>query len=72
MFSSFQKAWVAKLSSERPTVAFHASINNWFGKHALIQLLRQFSKVCTQTNIDNNLLHILCLLLSEADEHIVT
>lgn len=39
------KAWVAKLSSERPTVAFHASINNWFGKHALIQLLRQFSKL---------------------------
>lgn len=39
------KAWVAKLSSERPTLAFHASINNSFGKGALINLLRQFGKL---------------------------
>lgn len=42
---SFQKAWVAILSQERPTLAFHASITNPFGKGALINLLRQFSKV---------------------------
>nr|ODN97816.1 nucleolar GTP-binding protein 2 [Cryptococcus depauperatus CBS 7855] len=35
--------WVKHLSLTAPTVAFHASINNSFGKGALIQLLRQFS-----------------------------
>lgn len=40
-----QKRWVAILSSEYPTLAFHASVKNPFGKGALIQLLRQFSKV---------------------------
>jgi len=39
------KQWVAILSKERPTLAFHASINNSFGKGALINLLRQFSKL---------------------------
>nr|CAB3250084.1 nucleolar GTP-binding protein 2-like [Phallusia mammillata] len=39
------KAWVATLSSEHPTVAFHASITNPFGKGALINLLRQFGKL---------------------------
>lgn len=39
------KKWVAILSSEYPTVAFHASITNPFGKGALINLLRQFSKL---------------------------
>ena len=34
--------WVRVLSEERPTLAFHASITNSFGKAALIQLLRQF------------------------------
>ena len=37
--------WVAILSAEYPTLAFHASINNSFGKGALIQLLRQFGKL---------------------------
>lgn len=37
------RAWVKHLSSERPTLAFHASITNSFGKGSLIQLLRQFS-----------------------------
>lgn len=39
--------WVKHLSKEAPTIAFHASINNSFGKGSLIQLLRQFSKVHT-------------------------
>ncbi|KAJ4459127.1 putative Nuclear/nucleolar GTPase 2 [Paratrimastix pyriformis] len=37
--------WVQVLSKEYPTVAFHASINNPFGKGALIQLLRQFVRL---------------------------
>ncbi|PVV01863.1 hypothetical protein BB560_003706 [Smittium megazygosporum] len=37
--------WVKYLSRERPTLAFHASVNNSFGKGTLIQLLRQFSKL---------------------------
>jgi len=37
--------WVALLSQEYPTLAFHASLTNPFGKGALIQLLRQFGKL---------------------------
>lgn len=37
--------WVAILSTEYPTLAFHASLTNSFGKGALIQLLRQFGKL---------------------------
>eukprot|EP00730_Choanoeca_flexa_P009642 TRINITY_DN12730_c0_g1_i1.p1 TRINITY_DN12730_c0_g1~~TRINITY_DN12730_c0_g1_i1.p1 ORF type:complete len:702 (+),score=229.28 TRINITY_DN12730_c0_g1_i1:73-2178(+) len=37
--------WVTILSAIRPTLAFHASINNSFGKGSLIQLLRQFGKL---------------------------
>ncbi|KAL5016097.1 hypothetical protein ScPMuIL_005686 [Solemya velum] len=37
--------WVAILSPEYPTMAFHASITNPFGKGALINLLRQFGKL---------------------------
>jgi len=36
------RRWVKILSAEYPTLAFHASITNPFGKGALIQLLRQF------------------------------
>ncbi|CAI5760588.1 unnamed protein product [Candida verbasci] len=36
-------AWVKHLSKSYPTLAFHASITNSFGKGSLIQLLRQFS-----------------------------
>ncbi|CCH41264.1 Nucleolar GTP-binding protein 2 [Wickerhamomyces ciferrii] len=36
-------AWVKHLSKDHPTLAFHASITNSFGKGSLIQLLRQFS-----------------------------
>lgn len=37
--------WVAILSSEYPTLAFHSSITNPYGKGALINLLRQFGKL---------------------------
>lgn len=34
--------WVRYLSKEYPTLAFHASVNNSFGKGSLINLLRQY------------------------------
>lgn len=37
--------WVAILSAEFPTVAFHASMTHPFGKGSLINLLRQFAKL---------------------------
>ncbi|KAI8828006.1 NUC091 domain-containing protein [Chytriomyces cf. hyalinus JEL632] len=37
--------WVKILSKEYPTLAFHASITNSFGKGSLIQLLRQFANL---------------------------
>ena len=39
---------MAILSAEHPTMAFHASITNPFGKGALINLLRQFKNVSVQ------------------------
>ncbi|RCI08276.1 hypothetical protein L249_8363, partial [Ophiocordyceps polyrhachis-furcata BCC 54312] len=39
---SRQASWVRRLSREYPTLAFHASITNSFGKGSLITLLRQF------------------------------
>ena len=39
------RKWVKILSKDYPTLAFHATINNSFGKGALITLLRQFSKL---------------------------
>ncbi|KAH8682664.1 NGP1NT domain-containing protein [Xylariales sp. PMI_506] len=41
--TSVAASWVRNLSTEYPTLAFHASITNSFGKGSLIQLLRQFS-----------------------------
>ncbi|KAL8764742.1 MAG: hypothetical protein Q9209_007909 [Squamulea sp. 1 TL-2023] len=38
-------SWVRHLSKSYPTLAFHASITNSFGKGSLIQLLRQFSSL---------------------------
>ncbi|KUJ18822.1 NGP1NT-domain-containing protein [Mollisia scopiformis] len=38
-------SWVRFLSKDYPTLAFHASITNSFGKGSLIQLLRQFSSL---------------------------
>ncbi|KAJ4286684.1 GTPase required for pre-60S ribosomal subunit nuclear export and maturation [Kalmusia sp. IMI 367209] len=43
--SKVAAAWVRHLSKEFPTLAFHASINNSFGKGSLISLLRQFSQL---------------------------
>jgi nuclear GTP-binding protein len=37
--------WVAILSRSHPTLAFHANMRKSFGKQALIQLLRQFSRL---------------------------
>lgn len=37
--------WVAILSAEYPTIAFHASMQHPFGKGALINLFRQLSKL---------------------------
>ncbi|KAK0076326.1 hypothetical protein PV325_005575 [Microctonus aethiopoides] len=37
--------WVAILSKEYPTLAFHASLTHPFGKGSLINLLRQFGKL---------------------------
>merc|ERR1719421_1370069 len=39
------KRWTQVLNKEYPTVAFHASVTNPFGKSALIQLLRQFAQL---------------------------
>ncbi|KAJ2892518.1 Nucleolar GTP-binding protein [Zalerion maritima] len=39
------RGWVADLSKDYPTMAFHASITNPYGKGSLIQLLRQFSSL---------------------------
>lgn len=41
--TSVAATWVRRLSKSFPTLAFHASITNSFGKGSLIQLLRQFS-----------------------------
>ncbi|KAI9691989.1 MAG: GTPase required for pre-60S ribosomal subunit nuclear export and maturation [Bogoriella megaspora] len=43
--TSVAAQWVRTLSKERPTLAFHASITNSFGKGSLISLLRQFSSL---------------------------
>ena len=44
------KKWVKILSKDFPTLAFHASITNSFGKGALISLLRQFGKLHAVSN----------------------
>ncbi|KAI1198195.1 nucleolar GTP-binding protein 2 [Nemania serpens] len=41
--TSVAAAWVRHLSKEVPTLAFHASVTNPFGKGQLISLLRQYS-----------------------------
>ncbi|KAI1182061.1 nucleolar GTP-binding protein 2 [Nemania serpens] len=43
--TSVAAAWVRHLSREVPTLAFHASVNNPFGKGQLISLLRQYSSL---------------------------
>ena len=39
------KRWMGELAKDRPTIAFHASLTNAFGKGSLISLLRQFGKL---------------------------
>lgn len=39
------RGWLRVLSKEHPTLAFHASITNSFGKGSLLSLLRQFSRM---------------------------
>ncbi len=39
------KRWLHHLSQEYPTLAFHASITNPFGKGALLSLLRQLARL---------------------------
>jgi nuclear GTP-binding protein len=39
------KRWLHHLSREFPTLAFHSSLTNPFGKGALISLLRQLSRL---------------------------
>ncbi|CAD6565091.1 MAG: GTPase required for pre-60S ribosomal subunit nuclear export and maturation [Alectoria sarmentosa] len=41
-------SWVRALSKDYPTLAFHSSLTNSFGKGSLIQLLRQFSSLHSQ------------------------
>uniref|UniRef100_A0A0A9E097 CP-type G domain-containing protein n=1 Tax=Arundo donax TaxID=35708 RepID=A0A0A9E097_ARUDO len=37
------KGWLRTLSRDYPTLAFHASVNNSFGKGSLLSVLRQFA-----------------------------
>ncbi|KAK7257696.1 hypothetical protein RIF29_31858 [Crotalaria pallida] len=39
------KGWCRVLAKEYPTVAFHASINNSYGKDSLLSVLRQFARL---------------------------
>jgi hypothetical protein len=39
------KRWLQHLSKEYPTLAFHASITNPFGKGSLLSLLRQLARL---------------------------
>ena len=39
------RRWLGYLSKEYPTLAFHASITNPFGKGSLLSLLRQLSRL---------------------------
>jgi ribosome biogenesis GTPase A len=39
------KHWLRHLSADYPTLAFHASITNPFGKGSLLSLLRQLSRL---------------------------
>ena len=45
LIPTVQARYIAHLSENYPTIAFHASPNHSFGKGSLIQLLRQFSQL---------------------------
>ena len=67
------------LSADYPTLAFHASVTNPFGKGALINLLRQFAKVVARKKILLQLssyvfvpaLHVLLLVLARPPPYLV-
>jgi nuclear GTP-binding protein len=42
---SVTERWVKLFSKDYPTLAFHASITNSFGKGSLIQILKQFDNL---------------------------
>jgi len=42
------KKWLQALTLDFPTIAFHASVTNPFGKGALLSALRQLSRLCTE------------------------
>ena len=42
------KRWLHALAKEFPTLAFHASITNPFGKGSLLSLLRQLARLHTE------------------------
>ena len=43
------RRWAQELMKEFPTLAFHASITNPFGKNSLLNLLRQFGNLLKDT-----------------------
>lgn len=43
--SSVAEQWLRHLAHDRPTLAFHASLTNPYGRSSLISLLRQFSRL---------------------------
>jgi nuclear GTP-binding protein len=47
------KRWLHALSREYPTLAFHASVTNPFGKGALLSLLRQLARLRTDKKVSN-------------------
>lgn len=47
------RKWIKILSKDYPAIAFHANINNAFGKGALITLLRQFTKLHSVSTLFN-------------------
>ena len=53
------RKWVKILSAQHPTLAFHASITNAFGKGALISLLRQFAKLHSVRCLSVHIYHII-------------
>jgi nuclear GTP-binding protein len=47
--------WVKHLSKEYPTLAYHASVTNPFGKGSLIQILRQVRKKMKNSNLQQGI-----------------
>lgn len=56
------RKWIKILSAKFPTLAFHASLTNAFGKGALISLLRQFGKLHSVSKCFQHM-HVLTYML---------